>query len=99
MLLQRSLADDVDALHATFRAFNRWLLEDWGFGAPLYGVPVIILSNPIQARAEVEWALEQGAHALAIIPGPVPRRGGGSYSPASRELDPVWQLINDAGVA
>lgn len=33
-----------------------------------------------------------------MIPGPVPNRHGGSRSPASRDLDPVWQRINDAGV-
>ena len=98
VLLQRPLRSDVDALHATFHAFNQWLLEDWGFAAPLYGVPMIILSDPQLARAEVEWALEQGARVLGMIPGPVPNRHGGSRSPASRDLDPVWQRINDAGV-
>jgi predicted TIM-barrel fold metal-dependent hydrolase len=97
-LLQRPLADDSEALHATFHAFNQWLLADWGFTAPLYGAPVIILSDPELALAEVQWALENGASVLAIIPGPVPNRHGGSRSPASRDLDPVWQRINDAGV-
>jgi predicted TIM-barrel fold metal-dependent hydrolase len=98
VLLQRPLAHDVDALHATFGAFNRWLLEDWGFRAPLYGAPVIILSDPELALAEVEWALDQGARVLTIIPGPVPTRGGGSRSPAARDVDQVWARINDAGV-
>lgn len=98
VLMQRPLADDVDALHATFAAFNRWLLEDWGFKAPIHGVPVIILADPELTLAEVEWALEQGAQALTMIPGPVPNRHGGTRSPASRDLDPVWQRINDAGV-
>jgi predicted TIM-barrel fold metal-dependent hydrolase len=98
VLLQRPLRSDVDALHATFHAFNQWLLEDWGFGAPLYGVPVVILSDPELALAEVEWALERGARVLGIIPGPVPNRHGGTRSPAARDLDPVWKRINDAGV-
>lgn len=98
VLLQRPLRDDVDALHATFHAYNEWLLEDWGFEAPLYGVPVIILADPQLALAEVEWALERGAHAVAIIPGPVPNRHGGTRSPAAPDLDPVWKRINDAGV-
>jgi predicted TIM-barrel fold metal-dependent hydrolase len=98
VLLQRPLAHDIHALHATFEAFNRWLLEDWGFEAPLYGAPVIILSDPGLALAEVEWALENGASVLTIIPGPVPSRDGGSRSPAAPDLDPVWQRINDAGV-
>jgi predicted TIM-barrel fold metal-dependent hydrolase len=98
VLLQRPLHSDVDALHATFHAFNEWLLEDWGYTAPLYGVPIIILSDPELALAEVDWALEHGAQVLGIIPGPVPNRHGGSRSPAAGDLEPVWQRINDAGV-
>jgi predicted TIM-barrel fold metal-dependent hydrolase len=98
VLLQRPLAHDIDALHATYRAFNRWLLEEWGFGGPLYGAPVIIMSDPELAREEVSWALEHNARVLTIIPGPAPNRVGGSHSPASPTLDPVWREINAAGV-
>ena len=58
VLLQRPLRSDVDALHATFHAFNQWLLEDWGFAAPLYGVPMIILSDPQLAgpRSSGRWS-------------------------------------------
>ena len=33
VLLQHALKDDVDSLHATYHAFNEWLLEEWGFGS------------------------------------------------------------------
>ena len=59
---------------------------------------MIILSDPVQALDEVERALERGAKVLGIIPGPVPKRHGGSASPAARDLDDVWRTINDAGV-
>jgi predicted TIM-barrel fold metal-dependent hydrolase len=100
VLLQHALRNDVDALHATYHAFNQWLLEDWGFGKDgrLFGVPVIILADPSLAAAEVDWALDAGAKMLCFIPGPVPKRGGGSRSPAAADLDPVWARINEAGV-
>jgi predicted TIM-barrel fold metal-dependent hydrolase len=98
VLLQRPLANDIDALHATYRAFNEWLFEDWGFGAPLYGVPVIALSDPLLALDELKRVLDQGAKVVGVIPGPVPKRHGGSSSPAARDLDPVWQTMNDSGV-
>ena len=59
---------------------------------------MIILSDPEQAAAEVEWALAHGAHVLGVIPGPVPSRNGGTHSPAARLLDPVWARISEAGV-
>ena len=76
VLLQHALRNDVDALHATYHAFNQWLLEDWGFGKDgrLFGVPVIILADPGLAAAEVDWALDAGAKMLCFIPGPF-RRG------------------------
>jgi predicted TIM-barrel fold metal-dependent hydrolase len=98
VLLQRPLRYDVDALHATFRAFNRWLLEDWGFDDRLYAAPVIILADPEQALAEVDWAIDAGAKILAMIPGPVPHRNGGSRSPAALDLDSVWARIDRAGI-
>jgi predicted TIM-barrel fold metal-dependent hydrolase len=98
VLLQLPLAHDVDALHATFSAFNRWLLEEWGFSDRVYAAPVVIMADPEQALAEVNWALESGARVLAMIPGPVPNRHGGSRSPAAIDLDPVWRRINDAGI-
>ena len=100
VLLQHALKDDVDSLHTTYHAFNEWLLEEWGFGSDgrLFGVPVIILADPELAAAEVDWALGEGAKMLCVIPGPVPKRGGGSRSPASTDLDSVWARINEANV-
>ena len=98
VLLQRPLAHDVDALHATFRAFNRWLLEEWGFADRLYAAPVIILADPEQALSEVDRAIDAGARVLVMIPGPVPNRHGGWRSPAAPDLDPVWARIHHAGI-
>lgn len=97
VLLQRPLWNDIDALHATYRAFNDWLAEDWGYGGPLYAAPVVILSDPKLALEELRRVLERGARVIGIIPGPVPQRHGGSASPAALELDPFWQLVSESG--
>ena len=98
VLVQQALVDDVDALHATYHAFNQWLEEDWGFAYDdrIYAAPVIPLADPDLALAEVNWAIEHGARILCVIPGPVPNRHGGSRSPAARDLDPVWARIEEA---
>lgn len=100
VLLLHALIDDIDALHATYHAFNRWLAEEWGFDhlGRIYAAPVIIMADPELAAAEVDWALGQGARLLCMVPGPVPNRHGGTRSPASADLDPVWSRIQEAGV-
>jgi len=101
VLLQHALRNDVEALHATYHAFNLWIEEEWGFNRDgrVFAAPVIIMADPQLAALEVEWALEHGALMLCMIPGPVPNRHGGTRSPASADLDPVWARINEAGVA
>jgi predicted TIM-barrel fold metal-dependent hydrolase len=101
VLLQHALVNDIDALHATYHSFNEWLHEEWGFGddGRLYAAPVIIMADPTLAAAEVEWAIDHGARIVCVIPGPVPTRSGGTRSPASPDLDPVWARIQEAGIA
>jgi predicted TIM-barrel fold metal-dependent hydrolase len=45
----------------------------------------------------VARVLDAGARILVAIPGPVPE-GDGYVSPGHPKLDPVWALINEAGV-
>jgi predicted TIM-barrel fold metal-dependent hydrolase len=100
VLLLHALIEDIDALHATYHAFNRWLAEEWGFDhlGRIYAAPVIIMADPELAAAEVDWAVEHGARILCMVPGPVPNRHGATRSPASADLDPVWARIQEAGV-
>ena len=101
VLLHHALKTDIDALHGTYHAFNRWLEEEWGFDhlGRIYAAPVILMADPELAAQEVDWALTAGARILCMIPGPVANRHGGTRSPASRDLDPVWARIAEAGVA
>ncbi len=98
--MQQSLAHDIPAAVAAFSGLNRWLLEDWGFGADgrIFAAPVITLADVDSAVAEVEWALDQGATLVCMVPGPVPLADGGSISPANEMFDPVWACINEAGI-
>ncbi|MGI8754325.1 MAG: amidohydrolase family protein [Acidimicrobiales bacterium] len=100
--MQEALRRDPPALHAAFEAFNRWLDEDWGFDrgdGRLYAAPMITLCDPDRAAAEVERVLAAGARILVTMPGPIPDGDGDGYvSPGHPRFDPVWSLLDDAGV-
>lgn len=98
--MQEALKRDIPALHAAFTAFNRWLDDDWGFDrgdGRLYAAPMLTLADPAQAAAEVERVLDAGARVVVMVPGPVPD-GEGYASPGHPRYDPVWGLLNEAGV-
>jgi predicted TIM-barrel fold metal-dependent hydrolase len=98
--MQEALKRDVPALHAAFTAFNRWLDEDWGFDrgdGRLYAAPMLTLADPARAEAEANRVLEDGARIVVMVPGPVPDRDGYA-SPGHPRYDPVWGLLNEAGV-
>jgi predicted TIM-barrel fold metal-dependent hydrolase len=95
---EQALLHDPEALVAAFRAFNRWLLEDWGFAHQdrIFAAPLFTLVDPDAAVAELEWALDQDARFLLVLPGPVMTPAGGR-SPSDPALDPFWARINEAG--
>ena len=96
---EEALREDVPALMATLRAFNRWLDEDWGFAykGKLFGVPLIALSDPDEGAREVEWCLSRGARMLHIRPAPVPTPTG-YRSPGDTIFDPIWARIDEAAI-
>src|ERR1700722_16217564 len=58
--VEHEMHDDVDALYAGLRAFNRWLEEDWGLGEDgrIFAAPMISLIDVDQAVAELERVLK-----------------------------------------
>jgi predicted TIM-barrel fold metal-dependent hydrolase len=86
---------DKTTLYANYRAFNRWLEEDWGLGADgrLYGAPLISLLDVDEAVAELEWALARGCRVVNLTAGPAYGR-----SPADPVFDPFWARMNEARV-
>jgi predicted TIM-barrel fold metal-dependent hydrolase len=97
--MEEALKEDAEAVHAAFEAFNRWLLDDWGFAYQerIYGAPYISLMDRERAIRELEWALSHDARFIVMRPSFVYGKGG-SRSPADPYFDPFWQIVNDEGV-
>ena len=93
--VEHELHDDVDVLYANLRAFNRWLEDDWGFGADgrIFAAPMISLVDIDQAVAETERVLKAGAKILHVKRGPV---YGGSVAEPKR--DPFWARVEEANI-
>ena len=70
--MEQALLDDPPALLAAFRAFNRWLDEDWGFAYQerIFGAPMLTLVDPDEALKSVQWALDHDARFFVLVPGP-----------------------------
>ena len=71
--MEQALIDDVPALLAAFRAFNRWLDEDWGFSyrERIFAAPYITLVDPDRAVTELHWALDHDARFVVMVGGPI----------------------------
>jgi predicted TIM-barrel fold metal-dependent hydrolase len=95
LLWQDQVFDKPDLAHAINRAFNRWLLDDWGYNYDnrIFGVPEIVLLDIDQAVDELERVLAAGARAVNLHVGPF-----NGQSPASTRFDPFWQLVSDASI-
>jgi len=94
-----AMRDDLEACLATFRAFNRWLDEDWGlnYRDRIYAVPVIPLTSVDWAIEELEWALSRGARVISMRNGPVYTENG-TESPGAAMFDPFWAQVQEAGI-
>ncbi|HEX4984201.1 MAG TPA: amidohydrolase family protein [Ilumatobacteraceae bacterium] len=98
--MEESLRHDVPALCAAFRAFNRWLDDDWGFAYRdrIFGAPYITLADPEWAIQELQWAIGRGVRVIVMRTAPVPTSTGGTRSPGDPVYDPFWAAAADAGV-
>ena len=97
--METALEHDPEALMAAFSAFNRWLLEDWGFNHQdrIYGAPYLPLVDPDKAVAELDFVLANGARVVLMRPGPVAVPGGRT-TPGDTRHDAFWARLNEAGV-
>lgn len=86
--MEESLRDDVPALCAAFSAFNRWLLDDWGFAYQdmVYAAPYITLADPEWAVKEADWAIANGVKVVVMRTSPAIDPSGGTRSPVTRSL-------------
>jgi predicted TIM-barrel fold metal-dependent hydrolase len=99
MIYEELLRHDPEAVCHTFRAFNRWLLDDWGFASAdrIFAAPYITLADPQWAIEELEWALGEGARLLVMRPA-APTTAIGRRSPFDAMFDPFWARVDEAGV-
>ena len=99
VLYEELLKNDVEAVKVLFRAFNKWLYEDWGFNYKdtIYAAPYISLCDVDYAVEELRIALDHGARVICIRPAAV-WTVDGPKSPADKIFDPFWSLLNDAGI-
>ena len=97
--MEESLHHDPEALVAAFRAFNRWMDDDWGFAYRdrLFAAPYITLVDVDAAVAELEWALSRGARVVVMRAAPVVTPSA-SVSPSDARFDPFWARVNEAGI-
>jgi predicted TIM-barrel fold metal-dependent hydrolase len=97
--LEEMLLDDEEALYAVFRAYNRWLDDDWGYDRDgrIQTGPLISLVEPAEAEADMKHAIEAGARFVTFRPAPVDVPGR-PRSPGDRAHDRVWAMAAEAGV-
>jgi predicted TIM-barrel fold metal-dependent hydrolase len=99
MLYEESLKHDPGAVVLLFRAFNRWLAEDWGMAYQdrIFAAPYISLADVDEAVRELEWSLDQGARSV-VMRAAAPITVTGPVSPAHPMFDPFWARVNEAGI-
>jgi predicted TIM-barrel fold metal-dependent hydrolase len=97
--MEESLYHDPEALIAAFHAFNLWIEEDWGYAFEdrIFAAPMISLIDVNAAVAELELVLSKDARVVCIKGGPA-HTPTGLTSPGNPRFDPVWSLINEAGI-
>ena len=98
--VEYDLRSDMDLLYASLRAFNRWLEEDWGYGADgrIFAVPMLSLADLARAMTELRRVIDAGARLVHLAPGPVATGPGAGRSPADPVFDPFWAMAAEAGI-
>ena len=91
--VEHFMKDDPHRTYLNVQSFNRWIYEDWGFGADgrIYGVPVMSLLDLDKAISELDWLIDHGAKAIHLRPGPQAGK-----CPADPAFDAFWERVNEA---
>jgi predicted TIM-barrel fold metal-dependent hydrolase len=97
--MEQALIHDPPALVAAFRAFNRWLDEDWGFSyrERIFAAPILTFVDPDELVREIDRGLGRDARFFVVVPGPIVTPSG-ARSPADPVYDPAWARIAESGV-
>jgi predicted TIM-barrel fold metal-dependent hydrolase len=95
VLIEGDFGDRPDVVSANYRAFNRWLEEEWTYGddGRIYGVPLLTLLDQDWSIEELERVASLGAKFFYLKTGPV-----GSLSPADTAFDRFWAAVQETGL-
>jgi predicted TIM-barrel fold metal-dependent hydrolase len=101
--IEYEFVDNLPALYANTRAFNRWMHEEVGYVAEgrMFLPPYIPLADPDLAVRELERVMADGATMFQTKSGHA--HGGasnpfGGRSPADPVYDRFWSIVNEAGL-
>src|SRR5262245_1980018 len=101
--LEYEFAEDVDAIYANARAYNRWIHAEVGYAHEqrMFLPPYLSLADVDLAVEELERVIAEGAPLVEVITGHAHggranRRGGRSL--ADPLFDPFWARVNEAGL-
>jgi predicted TIM-barrel fold metal-dependent hydrolase len=98
--IEEMLQEDPESAIAIFRAYNRWLEDDWGYdrdGRILTG-PMLTLIDPEAAEAELDRVMAIGTKMVIMKAGPVASAYGRPPSPADPKFDRIWAKLAEAGI-
>jgi predicted TIM-barrel fold metal-dependent hydrolase len=101
--IEYEFADNIPALYANIRAFNRWMGEEVGFNAEnrMFLPPYISFADPDLALKELEQVIADGARMIQTKSGHAhggPQNPFGGRSLADPVYDRIWSIVNEAGI-
>jgi predicted TIM-barrel fold metal-dependent hydrolase len=87
---------DLELGAAVTRAWNEYVLEDWGFSTDdrIFCPLMVPLADLDLAIKELEWGLEHGARIMNLPVEPTQR----GISPFDPYYDPLWARVNETGM-
>lgn len=101
--LEFEFQDDVDAIHANARAYNRWIHDEVGYAhaGRMFLPPYIPFADVDLAVEEVERVIAEGAPLVTVVTGHA--HGGrenprGGRSIADPVFDPIWARLDEAEI-
>lgn len=95
---EEALQFDPPAAGQAFKAFNRWLLDDWGYNYKdrIFGSPYLAFGDVDTAIGEVEHGLANDAR-IFVVRAQATYTDGGWRSPGDEVFDPIWARVQEAG--
>lgn len=99
MGIEAGLERDPEAAGVAFKAFNRYLLDDWGYNHldRIYTAPYLAFGDVEACVGEIEFGLENDAKIFVVRPQAVHTTDGWK-SPGDPYFDPIWARLEEAGV-